>query len=128
MKGVIAQLIKFQDATTIATLEVDGGGNLCNAVVDMEQKWKIPLEIGYLHIGVTIILLNKIQGHTISSTTQKSLAKIMRNGNTRLPLSLVSYEDEIELAMSFVFLSAWVCNNSDATKGEFLSQVLFIFP
>ncbi|XP_059068476.1 structural maintenance of chromosomes protein 2-1-like [Cryptomeria japonica] len=116
VEGVVAQLLKVKDASTMTALEVAAGGKLFNVVVDTEQTGKLLLEKGGLRRRVTIIPLNKIQAHTISSRTQEAAAKLVGNGNARLALSLVGYEDEIEAAMAFVFGGTFVCSNSDAAK------------
>ncbi|KAH9310572.1 hypothetical protein KI387_025607 [Taxus chinensis] len=116
VKGVVAQLIKVKDASTMTALEVAAGGKLFNVVVDTEQTGKLLLEKGGLRRRVTIIPLNKIQAHTISSRTQEAATKLVGKGNARLALTLVGYEDEIEAAMAFVFGSTFVCSNSDAAK------------
>ncbi|XP_057838463.2 structural maintenance of chromosomes protein 2-1 [Cryptomeria japonica] len=116
VKGVVAQLLKVKDASTMTALEVAAGGKLFNVVVDTEQTGKLLLEKGGLRRRVTIIPLNKIQAHTISSRTQEAAAKLVGNGNARLALSLVGYEDEIEAAMAFVFGGTFVCSNSDSAK------------
>ncbi|KAK9146390.1 hypothetical protein Sjap_006293 [Stephania japonica] len=116
VKGVVAKLIKVKDSSTMTALEVAAGGKLFNVVVDMETTGKQLLQNGDLRRRVTIIPLNKIQAHTVPSRIQNAASKLVGSGNAELALSLVGYEDEVKMAMSYVFGSTFVCRTVDAAK------------
>ncbi|KAF5731061.1 structural maintenance of chromosomes protein 2-1-like [Tripterygium wilfordii] len=116
VKGVVAQLIKVKDSSTMTALEVTAGGKLFNVVVDTENTGKQLLQNGDLRRRVTIIPLNKIQSHTAPPRVQQAAAKLVGRENAELALSLVGYDEELKRAMEYVFGSTFVCKTIDAAK------------
>ncbi|KAL5720567.1 Structural maintenance of chromosomes protein 2-2 [Ranunculus cassubicifolius] len=123
VKGVVAQLIKVKDSSTMTALEVAAGGKLYNVVVDTENTGKQLLKPGVLTRRVTIIPLNKIQSHTVPRRDQDDAAKMVGNGNAELALSLVGYEKDVEEAMKYVFGSTFVCRSTEAAKEVAFSKI-----
>lgn len=58
-------------------LQVAAGGKLFNIVVDTENTGKQLLQNGELRRRVTIIPLNKIQGHSVSSRVQNAAVRLV---------------------------------------------------
>ncbi|KAL8141468.1 hypothetical protein V2J09_014500 [Rumex salicifolius] len=114
VKGVVARLIKVKDSSTMTALEVVAGGRLFNIVVDTENTGKQLLQNGKLQRRVTIIPLNKIQGHVIYPDKQRAAAKMVGAENAKLALSLVEYDEELKRAMEYVFGSTFVCKTREA--------------
>ncbi|KAJ4972330.1 hypothetical protein NE237_005429 [Protea cynaroides] len=116
VKGVVAKLVKVKDSSTMTALEVAAGGKLFNVVVDTENTGKQLLQNGQLQRRVTIIPLNKIQGHSVPPRVLHAAARLVGDGNAELALSLIGYDKEVKAAMSYVFGSTFVCRNVDAAK------------
>ncbi|PIA59901.1 hypothetical protein AQUCO_00400638v1 [Aquilegia coerulea] len=116
VKGVVAELIKVRDSSTMTALEVAAGGKLYNVVVDTELTGKQLLKSGDLRRRVTIIPLNKIQSHTVPPRAQQAAVRLVGEGNAELALSLVGYDEDVQEAMKFVFGSTFVCRSIDAAK------------
>ncbi|XP_008800994.2 structural maintenance of chromosomes protein 2-1-like [Phoenix dactylifera] len=116
VKGVVAKLIKVKDSSTMTALEVAAGGKLFNVVVDTENTGKQLLQNGDLQRRVTIIPLNKIQTNTIPPRVQQAAVRLVGEGNARLALLLVGYDDEVKNAMAYVFGSTFVCRSTNAAK------------
>lgn len=80
---MVAKLIKVKDSSTMTALEVfsmllvAAGGKLFNIVVDTENTGKQLLQNGELRRRVTIIPLNKIQGHSVSSRVQNAAFRLV---------------------------------------------------
>ena len=69
VKGLVANLITLnqEDYNKATALEIAAGGRLYNVVVENERVGKDLLEKGRLKKRVTIIPLNKISAHKLSS-------------------------------------------------------------
>ncbi|PIA58654.1 hypothetical protein AQUCO_00500538v1 [Aquilegia coerulea] len=95
VKGVVAELIKVRDSSTMTALEVyfevAAGGKLYNVVMNIKLTGKQLLKSGDLRRRVTIIPLNKIQSHTVPPRAQQAAIRLVGEGNAELALSLVGY-------------------------------------
>ncbi|KAG4977516.1 hypothetical protein JHK86_036990 [Glycine max] len=100
VKGVVAKLIKVKDRSTMTALEVTAAGKLYNVVVDTENTGKQLLQNGNLRRRVTIIPLNKIQSYNVSSRVQQAAVRLVGKGNAEIALSLVGYEEELQVAFN----------------------------
>ncbi|KAF4372098.1 hypothetical protein F8388_000314 [Cannabis sativa] len=116
VKGVVAKLIKVKDSSAMTALEVAAAGKLFNVVVDTENTGKQLLQNGELRRRVTIIPLNKIQAHTVPDRVRKAAVRLVGKENAELALSLVGYDEELKVAMEYVFGSTFVCKTTDAAK------------
>ncbi|KAH7423211.1 hypothetical protein KP509_12G044400 [Ceratopteris richardii] len=116
VKGVVARLMHVKDIMAATALEVAAGGKLYNVVVDSEQTGKMLLERGNLKRRITMIPLNKIESNTISTRTQDVASRLVGHGNVTPALSLVGYEEELKVAMCYVFGGTFVCKNTDAAR------------
>ncbi|XP_057456951.1 structural maintenance of chromosomes protein 2-1-like [Lotus japonicus] len=116
VKGVVANLIKVKDSSTMTALEVTAGGKLYNVVVDTESTGKQLLQNGGLKRRVTIIPLNKIQSSVVPSRVQQVAARLVGKENAAVALSLVGYDEDLKTAMEYVFGSTFVCKTIDAAK------------
>ena len=117
VKGVIAQLFTINPGMEQAAtaLEVCAGGRLYNVVVEDESTAKQLLEKGKLRRRVTIIPLNKITPFNIPSSKVEA-AKKLAPGKVDLALSLVGSDEELSMAMQFVFGGTFVCADPAAAK------------
>ncbi|KAL2540042.1 Structural maintenance of chromosomes protein 2-1 [Abeliophyllum distichum] len=97
VKGVVAKLIKVKDRSAMTALEVASGGKLYNVVVDTENTGKQLLQNGGLRRRVTIIPLNKIQSHPLPQSVQTAAVRLVGKGNDEVALSLVGYDEELQL-------------------------------
>ncbi|KAG6421867.1 hypothetical protein SASPL_118426 [Salvia splendens] len=100
VKGVVAKLIKVKDSSAAVALEVAAGGKLFNVVVDTENTGKQLLQKGGLQRRITIIPLNKIQSHPVSKRIQDAAVKLVGQGNAAVALSLVGYDQELQVAFT----------------------------
>ncbi|PPD87549.1 hypothetical protein GOBAR_DD15512 [Gossypium barbadense] len=75
VKGVVVKLIKVKDSSAMAALEVTAGGKLFNVVVDTENTGKQLLQNG-------------------------DLRRRVGKENAKLALSLVGYDEELEVAFN----------------------------
>eukprot|EP00246_Nothoceros_aenigmaticus_P002781 TRINITY_DN1364_c0_g1_i5.p1 TRINITY_DN1364_c0_g1~~TRINITY_DN1364_c0_g1_i5.p1 ORF type:complete len:709 (+),score=158.46 TRINITY_DN1364_c0_g1_i5:68-2194(+) len=116
VKGVVAHLFHVKDVKAMTALEVAAGGKLFQVVVDNEVTGRLLFERGGLRRRVTIIPLSKIQRNTISDGVQAAAGKVVGHGNAKVALSLISYDEELQAAMAYVFGGTFVCNNSDIAK------------
>eukprot|EP01012_Entosiphon_sulcatum_P031690 TRINITY_DN40383_c0_g1_i1.p1 TRINITY_DN40383_c0_g1~~TRINITY_DN40383_c0_g1_i1.p1 ORF type:complete len:1174 (+),score=313.23 TRINITY_DN40383_c0_g1_i1:63-3584(+) len=115
VKGVVAQLIHVKDVSTMTAVEVAAGARLYNVVVATESAASALLARGRLKKRVTFIPLNKIDGSTIDERREKEAAKLTGN-KARLALRLIDYNDELDLAMRYIFGNTFICEDSEAAK------------
>lgn len=117
VKGLVASLVSIREPQIYSTaLEITAGGRLYNVVVDSEQTGQKLLQKGKLKKRVTIIPLNKIQSHKLSSETVKQAEREVGKENVSLALSLVGYDEEVEAAMNYVFGSTLVCKTMELAR------------
>lgn len=115
VKGVVAQLVHL-DPTSMPYaqgLEVAAGGRLYNLVVEDEKTATALLDKGRLTRRVTIIPLNKIQGKRLSADRVAG-AERESQGQAKIGLSLIGYEESVSAAMEYVFGSTFICNSKEA--------------
>ena len=115
VKGVVARLMRVADPATATALEVVAGGKLFQVVVDTEVTGKALLAKGKLAKRVTIVPLNKIDGRG-ATEAQMAAAREVSNGDARLALSLVTYDDDVRNVMSYVFGKAFVCKDAATAR------------
>ncbi|KAG6424906.1 hypothetical protein SASPL_115329 [Salvia splendens] len=123
VKGVVAKLIKVKDGSAAVALEVAAGGKLFNVVVDTENTGKQLLQKGGLQRRVTIIPLNKIQSHPISKRIQDAAVKLVGQGNAAVALSLVGYDQELQ--MHLYSNSVAVVMTRNGMKGSLHQRILY---
>lgn len=115
VRGVIAKLMRVADPATATALEVVAGGKLFQVVVDTEVTGKALLAKGKLAKRVTIVPLNKIDGRAVSES-QIAAAARASDGDARLALSLVTYDDDVKNVMAYVFGKAFVCKDAATAR------------
>ncbi|KAL8895345.1 MAG: hypothetical protein Q9207_008208, partial [Kuettlingeria erythrocarpa] len=117
VKGLVAQLFTLdKDKTEAGTaLEICAGGRLYNVVVDSAETGTQLLQHGKLKKRVTIIPLNKIAAFK-ASAEKIGAAQRLAPGKVDLALSLIGYNDEIAVAMEYVFGSTLVCQDAETAK------------
>ncbi|KAJ3556856.1 hypothetical protein NM688_g1793 [Phlebia brevispora] len=117
VKGLVANLIKLDQGNydKATALEIVAGGRLYNVVVENEKVGKDLILNGKLRKRVTIIPLNKISGHTMSSQ-KLGAAKRLAGDKVRTALSLVGYDDEVARAMEHVFGDTLICDDAESAK------------
>ena len=115
VRGVVATLMRVADPATATALEVVAGGKLFQVVVDTEVTGKALLAKGKLAKRVTIVPLNKIDGRAVSES-QIAAAARASDGDARLALSLVTYDDDVKNVMAYVFGKAFVCKDAATAR------------
>jgi structural maintenance of chromosome 2 len=115
VRGVVAKLMRVADPATATALEVVAGGKLFQVVVDTEVTGKALLAKGKLAKRVTIVPLNKIDGRPVSES-QIAAAARASDGEARLALSLVTYDDDVKNVMAYVFGKAFVCKDAATAR------------
>eukprot|EP00002_Diphylleia_rotans_P004444 TRINITY_DN13288_c0_g1_i1.p1 TRINITY_DN13288_c0_g1~~TRINITY_DN13288_c0_g1_i1.p1 ORF type:complete len:1250 (+),score=317.58 TRINITY_DN13288_c0_g1_i1:52-3801(+) len=116
VKGLVANLIQVKMHEATRALEVVAGGRLYQVVVDSEQTGKLLLQSGNLKKKVTIIPLNKIRSTPISGQSVRRAQEIGGKENVYHALSLVGCDEEIQVALSYVFGGSLVCRDLDTAK------------
>ena len=115
VKGVVAKLMQVKDPASVTALEVVAGGKLHQVVVDTDVTGKALLAKGQLKKRVTIIPLNKIDSRT-ATDRQIAAASSVSKGEASLALSLVTYDDDVQNVMKYVFGKAFVCKDQTTAK------------
>ncbi|KAK7027329.1 Structural maintenance of chromosomes protein 2 [Paramarasmius palmivorus] len=117
VKGRLGKLvhIKPQDYNKAQALEVTAGSRLYQVVVSDEKIGKDLLTHGKLKSRVTLIPLNKIQPYKVAPQKIQAATNIAQ-GKAHLALDLVSYDREVENAMSYAFGSTIVCDDEESAK------------
>ena len=117
VKGLVAQLFTLdKDKSRAGTaLEICAGGRLYNVVVDSAETGTQLLQNGRLKKRVTIIPLNKISAFK-ASAEKIGAAQKLAPGKVDLALSLVGFDDEVSVAMEYVFGSTLVCEDAETAK------------
>lgn len=117
VRGLAASLIgleeKHYDKST--ALEIAAGGKLYQVVVEDEKVGSDLLKHGQLKKRVTLIPLNKISTHRLS-TRQLDAAQRLAPGKVHQALSLVSYKDEVANAIAYVFSDNLICADAESAK------------
>lgn len=117
VKGLVAQLFTLdKDKTPAATaLEICAGGRLYNVVVDTAETGTQLLQNGKLRKRVTIIPLNKISAFK-ASVEKIGAAQKIAPGKVDLALSLIGYDEEVLMAMNYVFGNTLISHDADTAK------------
>ncbi|KAL9621317.1 MAG: hypothetical protein Q9160_004208 [Pyrenula sp. 1 TL-2023] len=117
VKGLVAQLFTLDEDKTEAgtALEICAGGRLYNVVVDTAETGTQLLQNGKLKKRVTIIPLNKISAFK-ASAEKIGAAKRLAPGKVDLALSLIGYDEQIQVAMDYVFGSTLICQDAETAK------------
>lgn len=118
VKGIVANLIKVNQAAHSTALEVVAGGKLYQVVVDEAITGKAILDRGKLERRVTIIPLDKIQPRSVTDTAARRAADIAQSMNTQAwpAIELVGFDEEVRAAMEYVFGSSIVVDGSKAAN------------
>jgi structural maintenance of chromosome 2 len=115
VKGLVAQLVEIKDEKYATALEVTAGGRLYNVVVDNEETGTGLLQKGGLKKRITIIPLNKVQSGSLSKD-QVTASNKLAPGKTSPAIQLLSYDDDVQAAISFVFGKTIICEDSESAK------------
>ena len=115
VKGVVAKLMAVKDPAMSTALEVVAGGKLYQVVVDSAETGKALLANGKLQKRVTIVPLDKVDGRGVGEAQIKAAQKVS-NGDAKLALSLVTYDDDVKNVMSYVFGKAFVCKDTSTAR------------
>lgn len=117
VKGLVAQLFTLDKNHTSAgtALEICAGGRLYNVVVDTAETSKQLIQNGRLRKRYTVIPLNKIKAFK-ASAEKIGAAKREAPGKAHLALSLIGYDDEVAVAMEFVFGNTFICQDAQTAK------------
>ncbi|KAL5388122.1 hypothetical protein DPSP01_003113 [Paraphaeosphaeria sporulosa] len=117
VKGLVAQLFTLdKDHTRAGTaLEICAGGRLYNVVVDTAETSKQLIQNGRLKKRYTVIPLNKIKAFK-ASAEKIGAAQREAPGKANLALSLIGYDDEVSVAMEYVFGNTFICEDAKTAK------------
>lgn len=117
VKGLIAQLFTLEEKNfaSATALEICAGGRLYNVVVENEKVGSLLLSHGKLRKRVTIIPLNKISA-TRAAAERIGAAQRLVPGKVNLALSLIGFEDEVTVAMEYVFGNTLICSDAETAK------------
>ncbi|KAL1592370.1 Structural maintenance of chromosomes protein 2 [Paraconiothyrium brasiliense] len=117
VKGLVAQLFTLDENQTRAgtALEICAGGRLYNVVVDTAETSKQLIQNGRLKKRYTVIPLNKIKAFK-ASAEKIGAAHREAPGKASLALSLIGYDDEVSVAMEFVFGNTFICEDAATAK------------
>lgn len=118
VKGMVANLIKVNKAVHSTALEVVAGGKLYQVVVDEAVTGKAILDRGKLERRVTIIPLDKIRPRSVTETASRRASDIAESMNTEAwpAIELVGFDEEVRIAMEYVFGSSIVVDGSKAAN------------
>ncbi|GKB27253.1 structural maintenance of chromosomes protein 2, partial [Tanacetum coccineum] len=116
VKGLVGELTKVKNNSTMTAVEVCAGGKLFNIVVDNENTAQQIIEKRDLRGRVTTIPLNRIKSKPVQPQVQKAAVELVGEGNAEVALSLVGYADEVKNAMEFVFGETFVCKTNAAAE------------
>ncbi|SCZ87647.1 BZ3500_MvSof-1268-A1-R1_Chr2-2g05113 [Microbotryum saponariae] len=116
VKGLVANLVSLDESNFHAAtaLEVAAGGRLYNVVVQDENVGADLIKGGQMRKRVTFIPLSKIKASVASKETLRTVSKV--SPQTKLALSMVGYDDELNAAMEYIFGSTLICADSDEAK------------
>ncbi|KAI9189890.1 Structural maintenance of chromosomes protein 2 [Blastocladiella emersonii ATCC 22665] len=117
VRGTVASLVGIdkENYEKSAALEMAAGGRLHNVVVDTEVVGSQLLKNGGLRKRVTLIPLNKIQGHRVGQDKVARARQVSRN-KAELALSLIRYDPSLLPAMEYVFGSTFICEDANAAN------------
>lgn len=117
VKGLVAQLFTLDKEHIRAgtALEICAGGRLYNVVVDTAETSKQLIQNGRLRKRYTVIPLNKIKAFK-ASAEKIGAAQRAAPGKANLALSLIGYDEEVAVAMEFVFGNTFVCEDAATAK------------
>ncbi|PWA67433.1 RecF/RecN/SMC [Artemisia annua] len=114
VKGLVGELTKVKNNSTMTALEICAGGKLFYIVVDNDITAQQIIENRDLRGRVTTIPLNRIKSKPVQLQVQEAAVELVGKGNAEVALSLVGYADEVKIAMEFVFGDTFVCKTYDA--------------
>ncbi|KAJ4291843.1 Structural maintenance of chromosomes protein 2 [Kalmusia sp. IMI 367209] len=117
VKGLVAQLFTLDKNHTHAgtALEICAGGRLYNVVVDTAETSKQLIQNGRLRKRYTVIPMNKIKAFK-ASAEQIGAAHREAPGKVDLALSLIGYDEEVAVAMEYVFGRTFICEDAAIAK------------
>jgi structural maintenance of chromosome 2 len=120
VKGLVAKLIQVKQSAHATALEVVAGGKLFQVVVDEAITGKAILDRGKLERRVTIIPLDKIQPRRVTNAASGKAADIAKSMNTEAwpAIELVGFDEEVRLAMEYVFGPSIVVDGAKAGKSN----------
>lgn len=113
VKGLVARLVRLDESerNKSTALEITAGGKLYNVVVQDERVGKDLLQHGRLQKRVTILPLSKIDAKRMPAQ-KVAAAQRLAPGKVRLALELVTYDQNVAAAMSYVFGDTFVCDDA----------------
>lgn len=89
---------------------------LYNVIVDTERTSKEILQHGQLQQRVTIIPLNRVNGHPMDDKTVNLAKKLVGTENVYPALSLIDYPEEVKPAMAWIFGQIFICKDMETAK------------
>ncbi|MFH4975124.1 hypothetical protein AB6A40_001833 [Gnathostoma spinigerum] len=116
VKGLVAKLFRIKELRFATALEVAGGGNLSNVVVQNAETGRELISRGNLSRRVTMIPLDKIEGRVADNRKLERAKYLVGEGNVFLAKDLVQYDKQLEPVMRFVFGNTLICTTSDFAK------------
>ncbi|RIA78829.1 SMCs flexible hinge [Glomus cerebriforme] len=121
IQGRVGELISVQDEKYLDALDICAGGKLYYMVVENEDVVAQIIE-GGLQDTTRFIPLNKIQTFKLLSEKEESIQNIAP-GRINLAKTLIKYDERVEPAMEIVFGSTLICEDADAARKVFDSDI-----
>ena len=112
VKGRVIRLFTLENDKYAKAIEQAAGGRMYNVVVDTEVTASLLLSRRCFDYGVTMIPMNKIVSKAIPQEKLKLIEQIS-NGEAKLALDLIKFDDQYRTAMQFVFGSTFICPTSE---------------
>ena len=113
--GRVIKNFKVKDQKYIRALEKAAGAKLYNVIVDNHKTAAVLFQRKCFDYMVTLLPLDKVYSKPITKEKLESVNKVS-NGGAILALDLITYDEELEPAMKFVFGNVLVCNTSQIAE------------
>ena len=116
VKGRIIRRFTLENEKYAKAIEMTAGGKMFQVIVDNADTATLLLARRCFDFGVVMIPLNKIQPKLIPKEKLEKIYKIS-NGDAKLAVDVIKFDEELRPAMEFVFGSTIICSTTEiATK------------
>uniref|UniRef100_A0A0K0DTY4 Structural maintenance of chromosomes protein n=1 Tax=Strongyloides stercoralis TaxID=6248 RepID=A0A0K0DTY4_STRER len=113
--GPIGYLLDVKDDKFLSALEIAGGSNFRNIVVEDSDVAASILKAG-LPRRVSFLPLRNLKARVVSSKVIEAAKSIGGSSNVWLALDLISFDEKYRVAMEYLFGNVFVCSDADVAK------------
>ncbi|CEF65312.1 Structural maintenance of chromosomes protein [Strongyloides ratti] len=113
--GPVGYLIDVDNEKFLSALEVAGGGNFRNIIVEDSDTASSILKAG-LPRRVSLLPLKNLKTKVVSLKVLETAKSIGGSSNIWLALDLISYDPKYRIAMEHLFGNVLVCSDADVAK------------